>query len=110
MIKPGDEIYILVNGHPVNTVIDEHGVQRFFENSVTRWLVTSGTLNLHDMAIAFYNGDFEIDDYVQFKMDLGYSVCGFDELFGPSSSYCDNTGEYLEIVNPVWLDKEELNQ
>ncbi|MEE8494586.1 MAG: hypothetical protein V3S25_11125 [Nitrospirales bacterium] len=106
----GDEIVILVGGHPVLTVIDEHGVQRFVPNSAIDHLFREGRLDMHQLTIDFYKGSFHRDGFIDLYMDLGYSVGGFNEVWGPSSSYFDNTGEYVEIVNPVWIDEAEMAQ
>lgn len=105
--NPGDEIYILVGGQPVLTVIDDHGTQRFPQSDILRYLVDSDLVNLNDLAIAFHHEQFDAESYQQFYMDIGYSVSGFEEIFGPSSAYADNGNEPVEIINPLWLEDDD---
>ena len=39
---------------------------------------------------------------MEFYMSLGYTICGFEEIFGEGSGIADETGEACEILNPVW--------
>jgi len=99
---PGDQICILVDGQPVNTIIDDHGVQRFVENEVVCWLLNTHQIDLNSVCLNFLRGKFSLEDYMEFYMSLGYSVSGFEEVFGASSSVADNTGKAVEILNPLW--------
>lgn len=101
-LTPGEQIVILVDGQPVETVIDEHGTQRFIENGVVSWLFDNGKLDLNSMGLAFSRGDFSLDAYMEFYMSLGYTVCGFQAIFGEHSDVADQTGQPVEILNPVW--------
>ena len=104
---PGDEIFVLLDGEPFLTVIDDHGVQRFPQNDLLRYLVTSKIVDLNDLALAFHHDQFDADGYKAFYRDIGYSVSGYDEIFGPGSSWEDNGNEAVEIINPVWLEDSE---
>lgn len=108
-LEEDDEIMILVGGQPVTTII-ENGVQRFKQNSVIDHLFRRELLDVNGLWIDFYRGDFDRDGFIDFYMGLGYSVSGFVEVWGPGSSYHANTGDYVEVVNPVWLDEKELAQ
>jgi hypothetical protein len=104
-MNPGDRICILVDGSPAETEIDPHGVQRFVQNDAVDWLIRSGQIDLNQLWMDFYtNSDCAItrESMIEFYMSIGYSVCGFDEVFGPSSSFHDNGNEPVEILNPVW--------
>lgn len=104
MANPGEYIMILVDNMPVLTQIDEHGVQRFRKNSVIRHLVDSGMVDLNTLVLDFIAGKFSGVDYQEFYQGLGYSVCGFDELFGPGSAWVDNGNPPVKIFNPLWID------
>lgn len=109
-LTPGDRICILVDGSPAETIIDEHGTQRFLQNDVVRWLVDSGQISLNQVWLDFTtNRDCAItrESMIEFYMTLGYTICGFDEIFGSSSSWHDNGNEPVEIMNPVWEMEEE---
>ena len=109
--EPGDLIAILVDGSPIETVIDELGTQRFLRNSVIDWLFKSGQLDLNRLWVDFYvTPECEItrQGLIELYQALGYSVCGFQEVWGFGSSYHSNTGDYVEILNPVWK-KENLD-
>lgn len=102
---PGDYICILVDGTPVETVIDNNGTQRFVANEVITWLFETGQLDINRLWRDFYtNPDCGItnEHMIEFYMGLGYTVGGFDEVFGSSSSWHDNGREPVEILNPVW--------
>ncbi len=112
-VEPGDHINILVDGQPVTTEIDEHGTQRFLQNDVVCWLFSSGQISMHQLWIDFYtNSEAEITDgaMMEFYMSLGYTVGGFDEMFGEGSSWESNGKDPIEILNPCWeLDKETVH-
>ena len=106
-LTPGEHICVLVDGQPVETVIDKHGAQRFMENEVVVWLLDTGQLDLNKMAMAFHEGHFSLGAYMEFYMSIGYTVCGFEEIFGEGSGVADTTGQAVEILNPVW-DRENV--
>ena len=107
MAEIGDIVTILVNGVAIETEIDDHGTQRFKQNDVIRFLVDSGKIDLNQLYIAVLTEKLDDWAYFEFYMALGYSVCGFYEVFGPSSSWEDNGREPVEILNPVWETEEE---
>ncbi len=96
MKKKGKEIIVKVQGINYLTEIDSHGVQRFKENSVIRFLVNKEIIDLNKLFIAFQEKKFTKRDYAEFNMMLGYSVGGFADL----SSFED-----WEIDNPIWNKK-----
>ena len=56
--------------NPIQPIItDEHGVTRFKENAIVRYLLDRGGINLNDLAIL----SFSQDDQEQFAQLIGYS-------------------------------------
>lgn len=63
--------------HPMQPIIlDKHGIARFKENSIVRYLIDNGNISLNDIEIL----QFSKEDYEQFNQLLGYSVSGFGDL------------------------------
>ena len=58
-------------------VIDEHGVHRFRENSLVRYLLDAGGLTLNDLAML---PSIPGEDREQLAQLIGYSISGFAEL------------------------------
>lgn len=56
---------------------DEHGVMRFKPNTIVRYLLGHGGLNLNDLTRV---GHFPDEDWEQFAQLIGYSLSGFSEL------------------------------
>ena len=105
--KPGDVIPVIIEGKLYETVIDEHGTQRFRSNTVLDYMREHDThgkpaamhhqmFNLNTLAVAFHMGKFDKRDYMELVMQ-GYSVSGFCDL----STFADWT-----ISNPLWDDGE----
>jgi hypothetical protein len=38
-------------------------------------------LDLNDLCLEYCRGGFPIEEYMKFQMDVGYSLCGFCEIF-----------------------------
>lgn len=106
MAEPGDKIYVIVDGEPVLTEIDDEGVQRFIKNEVIEHLVNSGSIDLHKLYIYFLQHNLDTDSYIEFYMSLGLSVCAFEEKFGIGSSWEDNGKKPIDILNPLWLEDD----
>jgi len=66
------------------TEIDQHGVQRYKNKPIMRWL--GDAINLNDMWVAFQQGAFAENEFRQFYHDIGYSVTGFDDVWAEASS------------------------
>lgn len=63
--------------HPVQPLIaDEHGVLRFKENAIVRFLLDNGNHTLNDLAMM----DFSNEDREQLAQLIGYSHSGFGSL------------------------------
>jgi len=113
--KPGDIVPIRVGTRVVDTVFDEYSTQRFRVNPILKAWVDGTTsamnrynsrhalndrhddevFNLNDMCKLYHEGKFTLDEWLDFYLQIGYSVAGFCDL-----SFFDD----LEIVNPVWGD------
>jgi hypothetical protein len=78
---------IKVNGMKYRTTFDINNVQRFETNSVIKYLVDSGQVNLNKLRIDYLNGKFSYIDYMEFVMQTGYSVSGFADLFQDAIGY-----------------------
>jgi hypothetical protein len=67
---------------PIQPLVkDQHGVDRFQGNTIVRYLLDNGGLDLNDLArIPFSN-----EDRQQFAQLIGYSLSGYGEL-----SYVDD--------------------
>lgn len=104
-VKPGDIIPVKVDGILHNTVIDEHGIQRFVEDLTNPWYQRLrdyiGTVvnpngdirDLNELAVYHAHGKISTEEYAKFNMDIGYSVGGFCDL----SSF-----QAMDIDNPLW--------
>jgi hypothetical protein len=85
---------VKVSGIEYPTVIID-GVQRFIEDPLIVALHLAKMIDLNEIAVLFQTKrPWSKRRYMEFKMSLGYSVCGFAELF-----------PYAKIDNPLW-DKE----
>lgn len=96
-----ESITILVNGEPKATYIDEYGVQRFVPGAVIVFLFENDQVNMNELFKAFMNDEFTLEDYQEFYQDLGFSVGGFEEVFGDGSGIANVTGEPVVILNPL---------
>lgn len=101
MGEVGDTFKVSVGGIEYDTIIDDHGTQRFVETP-DHFLVKKlekygdGTYDLNDMARKYHEGEwFNQRDYAEMNIGIGYSVCGFMDL----SSFND-----MRVINPLWED------
>jgi hypothetical protein len=63
--------------HPIQPVeLDKHGVIRFKQNAIVRYLLDAGPFDLNQLALM----PFSREDREQFAQLIGYSVSGFSEL------------------------------
>ncbi len=84
-------IKIQVDGKDYNTIIDENGIQRFIKNAIICHLIETENIDLNLLSIDYQKGKFTDIEYMEFYMGMGYSVCGFSEIFHNAS-----------IENPLW--------
>ena len=87
---------IIVDGYKFQTIIDKEGVQRFPQNRIVRALLDTGKLDLNDIWAMADAGSFSRKELMTFYMDLGYSICGFADVFAKA-----------EIINPLWADEDD---
>lgn len=76
----------LFDKFPNHPVVLERGVLRWKSNSLMCWLGDTYT-PYNAMAIAYQRKQFSIEDYMKFYRDIGYSLCGFAEIFGDGTQY-----------------------
>lgn len=63
--------------HPIQPLaLDEHGVLRFKQNKIVRYLLDNGGIDLNQIARL----DFPDEDREQFAQLTGYSLSGFADL------------------------------
>jgi len=117
--KPGDEIKVKIGGREFTTVIDPHGVQRFKSNGVVRAIQQSffeewdkycktglqrdirnrhlEPMGFNKLAVMYCRSEFSQEDYLDFYISTGCSVCHISEI---------GFFEDLEIENPIWKEQE----
>jgi len=61
-------------------IVEVDGVLRYKASPLARWIW--GRIDLNDMARAYNQGEFSLGEYMQFYRDIGYPLCGFEEIFG----------------------------
>lgn len=65
--------------HPI--ILDEQGVLRYAANPLICWLQERVSIN--DMWIAYArSGAWTREQFMQFYRDIGYSLSGFEEVWG----------------------------
>lgn len=63
--------------HPMQPLFkDKRGIVRFKENTIVRYLIDVGDIDLNIIA----SGDFSQEDREQFAQLIGYSLSGYGEL------------------------------
>ena len=63
--------------HPVQPLYwDEHGIRRFKENAIVRFLLDAGPFDMNQLAMMPWSDE----DREQFAQLIGYSLSGFGEL------------------------------
>lgn len=108
-VKPGDEITVRLDGINYRTVIDEHGVQRFPEDSNNPTLLalpmvsvsmmgkTTTMRDMNELAMRYHRGQITQREYAEAVMAVGYSVGGF----------CDYSAfDDIILENPLWQDED----
>ena len=64
--------------HPI--IQDEQGIFRYKKNPMIRWLCDH--IDLNDMWRAYRNEGWDTKTFMQFYRDIGYSLGGFEEIWG----------------------------
>lgn len=84
--------------HPIQPLeADEHGVTRFKENKIVRYLLDAGPFDLNTLAMQ----DYSQEDKEQFAQLIGYSHSCFGDL-----SYVGD--EVYEAAEKMFDGKQEL--
>ncbi len=84
---------VTVNGIIYKTHIDKDGVQRFVVDKLIKYLYLKGEIDFTQASIDYQMGCFTLEDYHRFYAGIGYSVCGFMDIFSETET---------EIENPLW--------
>jgi hypothetical protein len=92
-VNPGDKITIKIGDQEIETTVDEYGVQRLPRNPIYDGMIDKGLVDLNEMVRSYRAGRIKFEDYLEFYLNIGYSVSGFADL----SSF-----QHLEIRNPIW--------
>lgn len=71
---------------------DVDGVWRWQSNKLIRLITnhenyTVGMVDLNCLWAAFYDGKFTCEELMKFYMGMGYSLCGFGEVFGQKEAH-----------------------
>jgi len=96
----GAIITITVDRRKRKTIIDSDRVQRFVSNKLIAHLVDSEQVELGRLADDYDKGIFTLTEIKNFYMDRGYSVTGFDEIFGINGNLPIKL--QAKIKNPLW--------
>jgi len=76
-----EEYHYMVEHCPDHDIIeDESGTYRWKPIEISRWL--ADTVNLDDMWKAYQQGAFTTEQFQLFYRQMGYSLCGYDEVWG----------------------------
>lgn len=70
--------HVLISDHPI--IEDKNGIFRYKAKPMMIWLCDQIDLNV--MWRQFQYGTFSRDEFMQFYRDIGYSLCGFEEVWG----------------------------
>ena len=86
--------------HPIQMLKeDDHGVVRFVDNPIVRYLLDNGPFDMNHLAVAFSAPEYR-EDAEQFAQLIGYSLSGFSEL-----SYVSD--EAFEMAHTNILKKDD---
>lgn len=76
--------------HPMQpVVVDEHGVHRFKENAIVRYMLDEGTRANHFSLNTIARRPFSREDHEQLAQLIGYSVSGACDLSYMSDAVCN---------------------
>lgn len=67
-------------GHE-DDVVESDGRLRYRKNTVVRWLLDAGNLDLNQVWTTYKAGAFTLSDMMEFYRLIGYSLEGFEEIF-----------------------------
>ena len=72
--------------HPI--IRDEYGMFRYQLNPLTSWLLDH--VDLNEMCRLYQLGLWSRDVFMQFYRDIGYSLSGFEDVWGEELEEMDN--------------------
>lgn len=79
--------------HPMQPIeLDKHGVARFKQNAIVRFLLDNGPHDLNTLAMM----NFSREDHAQLAQLIGYSVSGFGDLSYVSKKEVQIADEIVE--------------
>lgn len=90
------DIIIRINGKPIDTIINEEGVQRLPNHPILRYLMHRGAMSLNELAELAGFGMVTADDYRFIYQNIGFPVDMYADVFPED-----------EIDNPLWEEEEE---
>jgi hypothetical protein len=67
--------------HPEQPTEFVEGVKRFKKNKIVSYLLDTGNTDLNKLWVMQQNGKFSMEDMEQLYQLIGYSVCGFEDVF-----------------------------
>ena len=89
--KPGDKITIKINGEEIETRIDDQGTQRLpHDPSLAQVMDGQYNFLMRVVSLGWISKKVQRRIY----QNVGYSVCGYSEIFPKD-----------EIENPLWGEK-----
>lgn len=77
----------LLTDHPI--IRDEAGVLRYKRNPLVCWLQEH--IDLNEMWKAYGQGTWSREAFMQFYRDIGYSLSGFEEVWGEELDALENS-------------------
>lgn len=99
--------------HPIQPLVDEHGITRFKRNEIVRYLLDKGPFDMNALAAL----PFSDEDREQFAQLVGYSLSGFAELSYVSDATYERAskvrvfrGERESGAMILPLSREKLNE
>ena len=95
--QPGN---LVVDGIVYPTFLGHGDVRRFHKRPIIDYLFrNSKNMNMDALWGLYESGMFEKHDFMQFYMDIGYSVCGFIEVWGDHAEiHEENTFSEEQII------------
>lgn len=85
-IVPHDQVpewaerQVSITDHSI--VKDEEGTLRYQENTLITWLHDIYHIDMNNLWVAYRRKVFTRDEFMQFYRDIGYSLSGFEEVWG----------------------------
>ncbi len=106
--KPGDIVKVTVNGQEYDSIIDKEFTQRFVSNALIYHLINTYKISLNSLFEDACSGKFSYKEYYEFYIAMGYTLLGFEEVFGRYSLFPDKMK--VTIENPVEDELDRLSE